>query len=226
MNALERARSNAEASETDPQRRNRLWWEALPMTYEDWETTSRSRAARPEDFLAHNPWFAEFNFSALKNQKVLVVGCGTGPEACMFAKVGAATTAIDLTRVATQLATANARGHRLKISVCQMDAEHLAFRSGTFDYVFSWGVLHHSANPGVAFEEVSHVLKPGGRGLIMVYNRLSLRYYVKGVYWLIMKGKIGKVGFSLGAVQHYFTDGYHQRHFSNDISAPGSWPYA
>lgn len=132
----------------------------------------------------------------------------------MFAKVGAATTAIDLTRVATQLATANARGHRLKISVCQMDAEHLAFRSGTFDYVFSWGVLHHSANPGVAFEEVSHVLKPGGRGLIMVYNRLSLRYYVKGVYWLIMKGKIGKVGFSLGAVQHYFTDGYHQRHFS------------
>ena len=184
------------------------------MTYEDWEAAHRSQAAHPEDFLAHNPWLNEFNFSELKGQKVLIVGCGSGAEACLFAKAGAAAAAIDLTGTATRLAAANAREHGLKVDFCQVDAERLAFRSGTFDYVFSWGVLHHSANPLGAFEEVSRVTKPGGRGLIMVYNRSSLRYCLKGLYWLFIKGKIAEVGCSLSKVQRYFTDGYYHRHFS------------
>ncbi len=107
-----------------------------------------------------------------------------------------------------------------------MDAQRLAFRSGAFDYAFAWGVLHHSANPAAAFEEVSRVLVPGGRGLIMVYNRLSLRYYLKALYWLVLKGKIMDVGPSLSKVQRYFTDGYYQRHFSagelaRDLSESG-----
>jgi len=214
MNAFERARSNARAASVDPQQRNRLWWETLPMTYEDWEASQRSQAARTEDFLANNPWLGKLNFSALRRQKVLVVGCGTGPEACLFAKAGASTTAIDLTSVATRLAAINARQQGLDVFLCQMDAERLAFRPGAFDYAFAWGVLHHSATPTRAFGEVNRVLVPGGRGLIMVYNRLSLRYYLKGLYWLVVKGKIMRVGCSLSKVQRYFTDGYYHRHFS------------
>ena len=47
----------------------------------------------------------------------------------------------------------------------------------------------------------------------MVYNRLSLRYYLKGLYWLFFKRKIFK-GYSLRTVQRFFTDGYYHNHFT------------
>lgn len=47
----------------------------------------------------------------------------------------------------------------------------------------------------------------------MVYNRASLRYYVRGLQWLLLRGKVFQ-GFSLGGVQRFFTDGYYHRHFT------------
>ena len=95
-----------------------------------------------------------------------------------------------------------------------MDAENMALQSDCFDYVFSWGVLHHSSDTLAAFREVSRILKTNGHGLIMVYNRSSLRYYLKGLYWLFAKGKVSEVGWSLSAVQRFYTDGYYHRHFT------------
>ena len=49
----------------------------------------------------------------------------------------------------------------------------------------------------------------------MVYNRLSIRYYLIGLWYLFLKGKIFK-GENFQSVQKYFTDGYWHRHFSSD----------
>jgi ubiquinone/menaquinone biosynthesis C-methylase UbiE len=53
------------------------------------------------------------------------------------------------------------------------DAENLPFDDGTFDLVYSWGVLHHTPDTSAAFAEALRVLKPGGTIKAMVYHTPS-----------------------------------------------------
>ncbi|MBV8267128.1 MAG: class I SAM-dependent methyltransferase [Planctomycetaceae bacterium] len=214
QNPYTAARDLAETTH-DRQGRNRVWWENLPMTYVEWDREDRLPQG-PEDFAAVerayldlNPWIKEkFGFGAYRDRKMLTVGCGSGVEVCLFAKGGAVATAIDITDQAVRLTEANARAQGLSIDVRRMDAEKMDFPNASFDYVYSWGVLHHSQAPDAAFFEVARVLRPGGSGLLMVYHRHSLRYYGKGLYWLLAKGKLFR-GHTLDSVQGYFTDGYY-----------------
>jgi SAM-dependent methyltransferase len=54
------------------------------------------------------------------------------------------------------------------------DAEQLDFSDDYFDVVYSWGVLHHTPDTPKAVSEVWRVLKPGGKGKVMIYHRWSL----------------------------------------------------
>jgi 2-polyprenyl-3-methyl-5-hydroxy-6-metoxy-1,4-benzoquinol methylase len=218
-NAYLAARETADVKD-DRQGRNRAWWESLPMTYARWEQEDRLPQTR-EDYatiermyLDSNPWLKEhFDFGATRGRKVLTVGCGSGVEACLFAKGGAITTAIDITDQAVELTEANARAQGLSIDVRRMDAEKMDFPDAVFDFVYSWGVLHHSQSPAAAFREVARSLRPGGSGLLMVYHRSSLRYYGKGLHWLLAKGQLFR-GHTLNSVQRFYTDGYYHRHYT------------
>jgi 2-polyprenyl-3-methyl-5-hydroxy-6-metoxy-1,4-benzoquinol methylase len=216
---LSRTRDDARLRTQDEQERNRLWWESLPMTYVGWEDADRvpseSDQFREVDrqFLRGNPWLARFDFAAHAGEKVLEIGCGCGSASCLFAQASASVSAIDLTEQAVKLAQANARSQGLAVDVRRMDAERLDFPDASFDYVFSWGVIHHSRSTETIIGEISRVLRPGGRGLVMVYNRHSIRYYLLGLYWLIARGKLF-AGHDLVSVQQFFTDGFYQRHFS------------
>ena len=216
-NAYQKARDQSEATVGSAQSRNRLWWENLPMTYAAWEGDDRSPGQPAEvekAFLESNPWLVDnFDFSKWRGKRVLEIGCGAGAASCLFAKAGAEVTAIDLTAAAASLTRANASAQRLDVTVLNMDAEKTAFGAETFDFIFSWGVLHHSSDPNAAFKELARLLRMGGEGLIMVYNRNSLRYYLKGLYWLLAKGKLFE-GETMASVQRYFTDGYYHRHYT------------
>jgi len=222
-NPLMRARKTAEERAASAQDRNRLWWERLPMTYADWAADDRLPAGpeelkRIEDQLfAASPFLrTRFDFTRFRGRRVLDVGCGTGVLSCRFAKDGAQVTAMDLTGAAVALARRNAAAQGLDaLRVVQADAEHMAFPADTFDFVFSWGVLHHTSDTGRAFREVCRVLKPGGAGLIMVYHRRSVAYYGHGLYWLLLRGKIFS-GHTLGTVQDFYTDGYYHRYLTGD----------
>ena len=50
-----------------------------------------------------------------------------------------------------------------------LDAQYLS-SLGTFDVVYSWGVLHHTGAMWSAFENVSSPVAPGGRLCIAIYN--------------------------------------------------------
>lgn len=52
-----------------------------------------------------------------------------------------------------------------------------------------------------------------GRLSWYITNR-ALGIYLKGLYWLLLRGKGLTVGLSLRKVQSFFTDGYYQQHFS------------
>lgn len=202
------------------QERNRLWWEKMPMTYVDWD--SPDRAARMAEHFAHaerillgaSPFLRErFDWKGLAGLDMLDLGCGSGVLSCVAARNGALVTAADLTEEAVRMAQANAACQGLDVNVVRTDAEKMGFGDNRFDYVLSWGVLHHSSNTEQALREVGRILKPGGRGLMMVYHKTSLFYWLKGLFWLIFKGKLFQ-GHSIESVQDFYVDGYYHRHFT------------
>ena len=59
------------------------------------------------------------------------------------------------------------------------------------------------------------MLKPGKSGLVMVYHRASAVYYLNGLKWLLVKGKLFR-GHTLRSVQDFYTDGYYHRYLRRD----------
>jgi 2-polyprenyl-6-hydroxyphenyl methylase/3-demethylubiquinone-9 3-methyltransferase len=80
-----------------------------------------------------------------------------------------------------------------------LDAEMLS-RLGTFDIVYSWGVLHHTGDMWSALANVVPVVKPGGRLFVAIYNdqgrpsrvwkRVKRRYNESGPAgrWALLQG--------------------------------------
>lgn len=220
-NAFERARSEAVQNSADLQERNRLWWEKMPMTYGDWQADDRKVPETPGDFrsiehilLSASPFLREeFDYDALAGKDVLDIGCGSGVLSCLMARRGARVSAVDITDQGVRMCARNASVQGIEVKVVRGDAERLPLADDSFDYVLSWGVLHHSSDTERAVREVGRVLRPGGRGLIMVYHKTSLFYYLKGLWWLIARGKIFS-GHTLKSVTNFFVDGFYHRHFT------------
>jgi ubiquinone/menaquinone biosynthesis C-methylase UbiE len=107
-------------------------------------------------------------------RSVLEIGCGVGLDAHRMAARGLKVTAVDLTDVA--VATARQRFERedLGAQFLAADATRLPFPDNSFDYVYSFGVLHHAQDTAATIREVHRVLKPGGEARIMLYHRHSL----------------------------------------------------
>ncbi len=112
---------------------------------------------------------------------LLEIGCGMGDDTAQWAKRDMQVTAIDLTEPAVECTKQRLRICGLDAEVKQGNAEHLDFPDNTFDIVYSFGVLHHSPDTPKTIVEVLRVLKPGGKALIMLYNRKSLNYAVHRV---------------------------------------------
>ena len=124
------------------------------------------------------PAFAGFAASA--GLDVLEVGCGVGTDTARFARAGAHVTAVDLTETAVELTRARLADEGLDGVVCQADAEALPFPKESFDLVYSWGVLHHTADTARAIRETRRMLRPNGEARIMLYNARS--FFALGVW--------------------------------------------
>jgi SAM-dependent methyltransferase len=58
----------------------------------------------------------------------------------------------------------------------------LPFAPGSFDYIYSIGVLHHTPNCEQAFRVLPDLLKPGGRIAIWLYSGYNKWYRMSDVY--------------------------------------------
>jgi len=120
------------------------------------------------------PWI-----KALKPGKsVLEVGSGVGLDTFTLAQHGMQVTALDLTLVGVSAARNRFTRHQLPGNFSVSDACNLPIADNSFDYVYSFGVLHHVAETDKSIHEVFRVLKPGGQARIMLYNRHSLNELV------------------------------------------------
>lgn len=163
------------------------------------------------------PFDPLIDFPALGNKNVLEIGVGNGSHAQLISAFAGSYTGIDLTEYAVKSTTARLQlldPLRPHASVMRMDAESMDFADNSFDFVWSWGVIHHSANTRKIIEEIHRVLKPGGVAVTMVYYRNYWNYYiVSGLFRGVFQGTLWKTrslhetrqGLIDGAIARYYT---------------------
>ena len=206
---------------------NKKWWSAHTMSY-DWKDKSGLVEFTPpwfEDidrrFLhaarlftdAPNPFEELMEIRELSGKRVLEIGCGMGFHSEMLARAGAEVIAVDLSPTSVMATTKRLAQKKLIADVRQMDAEALEFPSGSFDMVWSWGVIHHSSRTGRIVREIERVLRPGGKARIMVYNLEGMPAYIT----LATRYLIGFWrGRSLDELLWQSTDGFSARFYSKD----------
>ena len=122
------------------------------------------------------------NFNLLKGLNVLEVGYGLGSDAVLLAKSSKNYFGTDLSEVSYEVASRRLKLYGLKNANLNVGSStNLDYEDSFFDFVYSWGVIHHSGNIRKSLEEIFRVLKKGGSSKIMVYNKDSLIVFI---YWL------------------------------------------
>lgn len=89
---------------------------------------------------------------------------------------GAEVTAVDLNPTSIAQTRQRFALWGLDGDVRQADAEALPFPDETFDYAYSWGVLHHTPAIAQAIGEIHRVLKRGAGVGVMLYHRHSILF--------------------------------------------------
>lgn len=124
-----------------------------------------------------------------ENDVVLDYGCGPGNDLVGFLTYGHARQVIgvDISRKALELARRRLAVHRIdgsRATLIQMgDADpRIPLDSGSIDYIYCEGVLHHTSDPSGLLRDFHRIAKPGAPVAIMVYNRDSLYYHLYTAY--------------------------------------------
>lgn len=118
-----------------------------------------------------------------RNHSFLDIGCGSGLHALAAAKLNVSSiTAIDID--ADSVATAKALLERHappmpwrveQASILDVEAD----RFGSFDIVYSWGVLHHTGDMWAAIEKAAALVKPGGLFVFALYHATRMDAFWK-----------------------------------------------
>jgi SAM-dependent methyltransferase len=128
-------------------------------------------------FLRETGW----DEKTLGGKLVLDAGCGAGRFAEVALSLGAEVVAIDYSS-AIDAAQRNLQSHP-RLHLAQADIYHLPFAPGTFDFVYSLGVLQHTPDVKRATLSVIEMARPGGGVTVDLYLR-SWKNLLTPKYWL------------------------------------------
>jgi SAM-dependent methyltransferase len=106
----------------------------------------------------------------LAGKDVLDGGCGMGRYLRL---TGEARLSVGLDLSEAVLAARDLAAGMGNVAIVRGDLLRLPFAEGSFDHVYSIGVLDHTPDPKAAFLGLARLLKPGGRIAIWVYRRES-----------------------------------------------------
>ncbi|HYR07966.1 MAG TPA: class I SAM-dependent methyltransferase [Longimicrobium sp.] len=156
-------------------------------------------------------------FTRHHGEKVLEVGVGAGTDHLQWARAGADCHGVDLTEAAIETTRARLAMYGFTSRLQRVDAERLPFDDGTFDVVYSWGVVHHSERPDAIVREIHRVLRPGGvfKGMVYgLYSPNAVRFWVKhallaGRPWRSLRSVVWEHVESVGT-QAYTNAGVHR----------------
>jgi ubiquinone/menaquinone biosynthesis C-methylase UbiE len=214
------------------QQQVREWWSRNPMSYDvddpiPHPVGSREYFRELDSRIFHprymrltagpsgKPFSLFVDFDALGGKDVLEVGCGSGIAVQLFAEAGANVTAVDLTEWAVATTRARLDAFELEGTVFEADGEDLPFPDGSFDLVFSWGVIHHSSDMDRALRQLVRVCRPGGQVVLMVYHRHSLFFLAYRAFQRFLP-LARRLGLHFEGARAGETEGLIARHFTVD----------
>jgi ubiquinone/menaquinone biosynthesis C-methylase UbiE len=116
----------------------------------------------------------------LASKNLLEIGCGIGIDTLTLAALGfKEVVGVDLSETAIGIASNNAKAKNIgNVRFERANGENLNFPANNFDFVYSFGVIHHTPSINRAVAEIHRVLKPGGLAMIMIYHRHSFVNFV------------------------------------------------
>ncbi|MEO6049765.1 MAG: class I SAM-dependent methyltransferase [Pyrinomonadaceae bacterium] len=110
-------------------------------------------------------------------KRVLEIGLGQGADSEQIARRGGIYSGVDLTDEAVKRTKMRFTLKGLPFErIEQASALDLPFEDGSFDILFSHGVMHHIPEIRAAQKEIARVVKPDGKLIVMLYAKWSLNY--------------------------------------------------
>lgn len=108
--------------------------------------------------------------------EILEIGTGKGHFALALAKRGFSFTSIDISEEEQAIARLNIQYYGLEKQVTFKieDAQDLSFPDQSFDAIFSVNVFHHLEEPQAVLNEVTRLLRPGGKIVLSDFNAKGL----------------------------------------------------
>ena len=175
------------------------YWDAHPIST---DSVPHDRGSRESFDAIYARWERDMNprrlefLDSCRGKELLEIGCGIGIDGRYFSSNGVQYRAIDMSRESLQLAKRHFEMNDLPVRLSNADATRLPFADGSFDVVYSSGVLQHIPDMAAACREAVRVLKPGGTARMMLYHRNSYHYLlvhfvVRPMVWLLLKLPFG-----------------------------------
>lgn len=153
----------------------------------------------------------EISKSTVKDKIVLDIGCGGGLQAAIFSQYNAKYIGVDFSYYAAKQASEYIMTLQGKGITAQADAERLPIMNESIDVVYSHGVLHHTPNTSITFDEIDRVLKPGGKAVIGLYVTFSPKFLVERL--------IGSLKVVLSKQKNWYSSGEGAWHSSDRDNA-------
>jgi SAM-dependent methyltransferase len=123
----------------------------------------------------------DFPLTQMKGKLVLDAGCGMGRYADIVTKYGGIVVGIDLS-YAIESAFKNI-GLRDNVHIIQGDILKPPFKDEIFDFIYSFGVLHHTPDAQGAFKCLARHLKKNGKFSLFVYDSYEKAIVYSSDFW-------------------------------------------
>jgi 2-polyprenyl-3-methyl-5-hydroxy-6-metoxy-1,4-benzoquinol methylase len=124
----------------------------------------------------------------LRGKRMLDIGCGSGLFSLAAKRLGAEVYSFDYDALSVACAQELKRVHSpgddtWRIAHGSVLDDSYMKSIGTFDVVYSWGVLHHTGDMWRALDRASHAVAPDGRLFVALYNDQGW----KSIWWTKVK---------------------------------------
>lgn len=142
---------------------------------------------------------------SIVGKSFLDIGCGSGLMSLAAHRLGAKVVGFDFD--ANSVATTRAllgrfigKDHPCKVYQGSVLDQTFVRSLGTFDIVYSWGVLHHTGGMWAAIENAARAVSDGGLLSIALYNDQGRR----SGYWLTVKKLYNRSAKPIRAIVFFF----------------------